>query len=575
MIETEFPKLWIARAKTIAQAVLDKNKQTVNDERARYSMDVAMQRGSAAAEIGKLQAADTQLKMYYDAVKNKKMHVEQAEQQVEEAMAPGVGKTQLSPAQYAERQRAIDFLKKDLKTRNDELRAEIARWGGNFPVLISPGYVPGGYASLSYEQASQQTGLHLQEVLDNIEETKGNISDNSIKVWDLNHVPEMTFQDLNIQPNSPLGKAVMNYIKGEKSAADALKKAWTVFQFSIVAGAIVATAGGAAALAGALLLVEGGLGVIDLVLDVQTYLQESAAENAGLHPDFQDLSKLEPELLPIALDLISLGMSIGEVVHVAKNIKGALNQLRAGSMTLDEFVLEGMRLGMPEAAAKQFGKQAAAMAFNPDTIKRVAGALGDQARGAYSLAQAVEGLKKYVTPKLGSFIDSLMAKGKIRLFPTDPDAAADVLIRAVGQTRANELIHAGYMKAGGFFDPQTGLIFVKRGSFSFTQSTLVHEAVHALQKQYGRSFSGFGAEIEAFLAQRQYLRNVAMDFPAARNIPDVGWLVDSSVDDIIKYIEEQPLYLLAKPGDFDIQETILDLLNDIDKLAKAGIIAAS
>jgi hypothetical protein len=55
---------------------------------------------------------------------------------------------------------------------------------------------------------------------------------------------------------------------------------------------------------------------------------------------------------------------------------------------------------------------------------------------------------------------------------------------------------------GGFYDPETGYIFVKPGSVDDIAANVIHESIRAVQAAVGDNVISFRAEFAAFSAER-------------------------------------------------------------------------
>ncbi|MCJ7625191.1 MAG: hypothetical protein MUO76_16970, partial [Anaerolineaceae bacterium] len=549
----------VARAKEIAITMLAQQERTVDDEVNRYTTEFTPVEGTSTAEVEGLQNADRELQAVSQDLKALQQEIIELESTLPPGAAPG------SPSQIPSQGRIeeIKSLQTQLRAKNEHMKSELQRWGSQYPILLDRNYTPGAFANRSPAQVSKMTGVWLQQIKDDIAETKGNITGEDIKVWDLHHVPAMTFQSLGVSNDSLLGKAVNEYIQGKKSDAQALETAISVLQVATIVAA--AAAGGPAGAA----LMSAGWGVFDLVRDIDKYLQEKAAENVALDPALRDISALEPSLIPIALDLISLGLDIKAVPAIVKSLKGSLTALRSGRKAAKEFIEEAASAGLSREQAERLAKRYGARAPDLGEITKVAKAIGDSARHA-NLDEVLDEIAKYAKEDIVDFLKSLRNEGKIVIIPANLEESTEVLIKTLGEDEAHNVVQGGLLKAGGFYDPYTGIIFAKQSSFGFMQGTIMHEAVHALQDRFGKSYQGFVAEFQAFVAQRNYLLKIAKDMPV-ESLPELGWLVNASDADIISFIEHNPLYRHAKPDNFDVQDTVIDLWDTLASSGKLGI----
>lgn len=332
IVEHEFPKTWIERAKQIAGGMLDENKDLVQREKNRYAANIC------SPDIENLRGVDRHLKQLSDEVENQLSQVEMIEGAREQEVLPGgVSEQELSSSHY-DIQR-LPEMRAELERRRNLLRTERQNYGAKFKVLLLDDYSPGVFAEASDEQLTELTGTWLQTILDNIETTRENINQEKIKVWNLRDVARLTYQSLGVEENSVLGASVNRYIQGQVSDERALQLALTVLQIGAV---LVATAVGGP-LAGA--IVGGALTLTQLMQDVDRYMAESAASRVALDPTIANISTNEPELLPIVFDVISLGLDAGPVV----------SELRAAARTM----LATGQIGEYASAARRVAPEAA------------------------------------------------------------------------------------------------------------------------------------------------------------------------------------------------------------------------
>jgi hypothetical protein len=562
----DFVNMWVARGKEIALTMLSQQEQKVNEEANRYETEQTPMEGTRTAEAEGLKNADAKLLALSQRLKEAKDEVDYEEAIHKTGRGPdsapgGSVEIPVTP----ERIQRLQSLRAQLAKLNTQMKSELQRWGAEYPILMSENYTPGAFASLSPKQVARTTGGWIEEIKDNITETKGNIEDGDIKVWDLKRVPEMAYQSLRVSPNSLLGRAVQEHIEDKKSDAKALDMALTVLQVAtIVAAAAVAGPAGAA-------LMSAGWGIFDLVRDIDTYLEEKAAENVALDPALRDISELEPSLIPIAIDLITLGLDIVAVPRIVKSLKGSITALRSGRKSVKSFIDEAVGAGMSREQAERIAKRYGSRAPDLGEIARIAEAMGDAGRHA-TMEEVLGTIKKYANKDIVDFLKSLRSKGKIVILPADPEKATDVLMKRLGEAETHKLVQEKYLKAGGFYHPNTGIIFAKQSNFGYMQSIIVHEAVHALQHKHGKSYYGFVAEFQALVVQRNYLNKVAADAPV-ESLPDLGWLVNTTDDSIMRYLETHPQYGYAIPDKFSVWDTVADVINLIAPDGKLGRVA--
>lgn len=337
-VEEEFPLIWIEQGKQIAYGMLDVNRETVLAEQQRYPPD------SCTVDTAGLQAADAQIlagaQQHSEFARQrdiKLQEVQQAQAALEQgrrleqwAAQPG-GLPAGVPPDVNELQDRVTMLSAEATTLEEQLvRAQIRtdalrkEHGAAYPILLVPDYRPGVFQG-SEEQVALLTGRWTEDLLENIEDTRKNIAEGAIKVWDLQDIPALTYQRLGVPADSVLGRAVEHYIAHQRSDDRLLSIARAVFEVAVTIAATIATlpAGGVGGL-----VVGAAFGVGHLVEDVQSYRAERAAEHVAMDPEIADISLNEPELLPIVLDIASLGLDTVMIVRAVRPAARALMATR-------------------------------------------------------------------------------------------------------------------------------------------------------------------------------------------------------------------------------------------------------
>lgn len=355
-IEVEFPERWVKRAKEIAFALLDQQRDLTVQEQSRYPPNMS------TIDTSQLQKADEEMNRLTDELMNLENQASEqnnelqratdelknAQSLIKGASEPGGLPGGVPPSTtelHDIEQRINDITKKldsvnqNIAEKKSELNNQRNVLGSEFPILLVQSYVPGSLFKLSEEDLAHVTGKWTGEILDNIETTRQNINDDVIKVWQLRDIPALTFQSLAVPLDSILGEAVNNYVAGKESDAEQLRIARAVFEtaFTIVATVATGPLGGA--------IVGGIFTAGHVVEDIKGYQAESAASHISLDPVIADISVNEPDLLPMVLDIVALGL---DTISVVRALRPAMRALRV-TRDIDQFTLQVKRL-LPEAA---------------------------------------------------------------------------------------------------------------------------------------------------------------------------------------------------------------------------------
>jgi hypothetical protein len=336
LVESRFPRIWVKRAKEIAYTMLDENERVAKYERERYSQQVC-----SPDTVG-LQDADRQLAKLFESIPADEYALQKAaayrstipagtEPRTAEELGIPENESSLIVYvyNYAEYSEKLQLRKEKYEAARSSLIAE-------FPILGADNYVPGMFMDVSEDRLGEVVGEPIDEILENIEDTRENIADDTIFVWDLTDVPGLAFQDLGVTEDSVLGDAVRSYIEDKKSDESWLDIALAAI--SIVAGLVAVFAtGGLALVAGGIALAAGG---VSLYRSASKYMSESAAEKVALDPVIADISVNEPEILWVVLDVIGLGLDVADFIKV---IRPAARAFMA-SKDIETFASEAHRL---------------------------------------------------------------------------------------------------------------------------------------------------------------------------------------------------------------------------------------
>ncbi|MCL4298020.1 MAG: DUF4157 domain-containing protein [Anaerolineae bacterium] len=343
-----FPQQWIERGKQIAYTMLDQNQAIVLQEQERYEANVC------SPDVEGLLAADQELAALTQQIDILRSSINTAQAWLPSA---GVDLPKLPPhmASLAYDIQHLPENRQLLEEKTALLEQRMKFHALKFPIMWSKDYIPGSLSEVSSDEMARLTGQWAQNVLDNIAATRKNIADDTIKVWDMPEVYPATFQDLGISESSFLGTTVLNYIRDKNSDAFWLGVARAAL--GITAGLIATFASGGLALVA--FGVGAGLGAWQLIDDVNSFRAESSAEQVALDdPIIADISVNEPNLLPVVLDVIGLGLDVGGIVGALRTSARALSA--SGDIT--EFANRTRRLVEAGQLSEEAGEELIARA---------------------------------------------------------------------------------------------------------------------------------------------------------------------------------------------------------------------
>ena len=463
LISEDFPKLFIRRAKDIANRQLWDNLQIAEAEGARYGVgynpdwgkpgvdkpyvpgmpkpeEAPALRAAAAELLGFRQRRELAQANYHPFG-----HMEDEWQAYQAGEPDPDGGQALQIATEAE----------------EEARGRICL---RFPILYKLDLEK--VVKASDDEISRQVCGQLQTLDYNIKQTITNIREDKLEIWNLRGIVDLTMLDLGIEPDSPLMGAVQKHIDEAKADEGMLDMALTALQ--ITAG-IVATfaTGGLALAAGAVAL---GVGAYQLSNSVERYMTESFASNVALDPAIADISVNEPQLMPIVIGVVGLGLDGAALTK-------AIVALRAPARAL---LAEGDVAGFSAAAYQHLPKAQADMlvqraALLPEVVAK--GATGTAARGAAWTHEQIQELF-------------------IRAFKRPGPPQSGIVIHASEASYDAARTAAGLPdNTFGFFMPATqaieegGDVVARMGAVHLppTASTLtvIHESLHVIGRQSG------------------------------------------------------------------------------------------
>ena len=342
LVSDEFPRFFLAEAKRTAHGMLDENEDVARSERERYAGEIC------TPDRAGLLAADAHLEELDPAPLELSIRVAQ------EAVArygPSAGVW--SPAEWEaaipESQQSVLVEIANLGENQRHLAAlkpiyEATRYayGRQFPILLSESYHPGTFTKAADDDLGKIVGEPIDEILENIDRVREAINDDEMKVWNMRDVLQITQQRLGVT-HPVLIEAIRNRI--EEIEADESFLRWVKVALavttSVLAGMIFTPAVGMA--------VAAGWGIDALAESVNTYRNESAAENVALDPTVADISLNEPQIGWVILDAVFLAIDLG----------AAARALRGPARLLTE-TGDARALGLfRERAAAEFGDEVA------------------------------------------------------------------------------------------------------------------------------------------------------------------------------------------------------------------------
>ncbi|HMN99255.1 MAG TPA: hypothetical protein PKD59_07570 [Miltoncostaeaceae bacterium] len=572
LVEAKFPDLFLRRANQVALTMLDENERLVQREGERMGVNLqfgemyGMPSGpgeegvvpgmrAAAAELAALQLDAmtqhiTEGPPLDDATNAQVLEDEGYDWQTTEGdhLTPP-----RLPSNWEEIQRDTDERRAKVVARQNEL-------GLKYPLLLRTKDFA-RIAAMSDDEINSFAAFQLVELKQNISDTRNNIQDGDLKVWHLRNVFEVTLQDLGITADSPLYAAVERRVDREERNERIWKIAMAAI--SLTAGLIgaFATAGSSLAVAGSSIAVLTG--TYQLSQSVGEFFMETSASDVSLDPALADISTGAPDMLPIALDLLGLGLDSWDMVKAVKAISGPVRAARATGELEGLGKLLAEMPGVGDAGAKRILRTVTRDAAVREGVQKAIGRIGTSLH-ATDLKAVEQAIKNLGDEALQKGFDDLMTAGRIR--PLNEDSLAEVYtIDEVEHLITNERM----LNAGGFYDRGNGFLFVSGGTAEGLSGVVMHEITHYLQSILRPGMNKFMVEFEAYSVQRHYLQRLIADGID----PDVAfaewkWLADATDDDIVRHLAEG--YNLHPPIGADFQQAVLDAISDVGRLELPG-----
>ena len=537
MVTDKFPKLFIERAKLVAKTELDQNQQIVDREATRYGVNASIDPAARNA----LRAAARDLV-------SRQAHIGDLEKRLDDANQRLHGGAPV-PSQTPPSDPEVDRLQRELDTANAEREQQRKMYGLQHPILLRGDIDLAVLGTGNDSQVNELIGGKISEISDNIKDTKGNIDSGRLKIWDLHNIVEMTSQDLGVTGNTVLQGALQSYFAKEKSDEQMVKIG--IAALAITAGVLATVAtGGAALVAGGVAVAAGGYQASQ---SVQNYLAESSASNVALDPRVQDISKNEPELLWLVMDIAGVILDAAQVVKVFNQLRSAAQALKATGEI--EAFAKAARQAIPGEGAERVIASATRQGGVSKNIVAVVEAEGAAFRHA-DLVAVGRRIESLADEGFHAIYTNLQTQG--RVLPLTKEGLEGVY----GSERAAQIIaEEGALANSGLF--KDGRLFIQPGHLDSVTSTVVHESTHYMQEMHGVNLfdkeAGWMAEFEAVAAERRYVERLVKESSVKAVPDDLLWLVGASDERLTAHVvEHYPQF--TRPSVVDGEKAVRDIL---------------
>jgi hypothetical protein len=544
LVNEQFPRLFVERAKLIAKAELDQNEAIVQQEIERYGLNACVdpvQRQGLVRAAQDLINRDQEIEQLQQSIQPIQLAVEMPPGGVPDPASMGS-----SYSDYQRQQEHLEQLQQEYIQRQQQYRLQ-------YPVLLKQNLDLRAISSGSEEQLNNTVGGSLQEILSNIKDTKTNIDSGGLKMWNLRNIVEMTSQDMGVGSNQILQTIINRHFQQEQS--DEVELQIGLAALSITAGIIATVATGGLALAAA--SVTLGIGSYQVSKSVRNYLAESAASNIALDPQIADISRNEPDLFWLVVDIVGVVLDAIQVVKMFNQLRvAARTAMKTGEVA--EFAAAARRV-LPPAAAERvlasFSRQKGITSAVSHTVE----AIGNAFHKA-DMAEVARRLEQVADQGFHAVFTNLNAQGRVR-----PLVDKASVIAAFGEESAAHLSVEDIAQASAYFDPKTGILLIKPGSLDSVASTIVHETTHYLQRANGgriaNGFQEFIAEYEAFSMEQRYVNKLLTNAGKLDAVPgDLVWMVGASEEKITAHIIKNYPNAI-RPSSFNAEESVLAALS--------------
>jgi hypothetical protein len=317
LVTRRFPDLFLERGRQLMLTELAQNRRIVDDELHRYGLDMCVDptaRQSLIAAARDLVDRDERLDERDRVIAGLRLAVD-----LPDAGVP-------DPAQLGSSYRDLVVRQQDRSRAAEERHRAYQGYVVAHPIL---GHAVDlrAVASGDMDRVDAAVGDRLRDISENIDDTVENVSDGTLKVWNLRNAVSLTAHDLGIA-----GNAVLMEVVAERIRSVQLDEA--MVRTAVAALAITATVVAAIASGGVTLLAEAvavgagavavGASAYQLSTSISEFLAESAASQVALDPAIADISAREPDLFWVVLDLISFGLDAAAVVSAVGRLAGAV-----------------------------------------------------------------------------------------------------------------------------------------------------------------------------------------------------------------------------------------------------------
>nr|WP_157528665.1 hypothetical protein [Kibdelosporangium sp. MJ126-NF4]CEL19825.1 hypothetical protein [Kibdelosporangium sp. MJ126-NF4] len=492
LVSNRFPTLFLNRGKQITLAELRHNRTIAEAELRRYGLDACVDpaaRHALVAAARDLVDRDRQI----DALRERLTQI-RSDVDLPDGGLPDPARMSSSYHDLGPAQERLDQASRE----REELRK---RYAVQHPILLRTSVDLTAVASGDDTRFDQAVGGQLRQVVEDIDRTRENVESGRLKVWNLTNIVELTNQDLGTAQNEILQTALRNKIQQEQ--ADQAAVTMAVAALAITAGLIATFASGGVALAGAVAAV--GVGGYQASESVRNFLAERSANNVALDPAVADLSRQEPELGWMLLDLVSVGLDAVAVVRAFQAMRVAGHAL-AGTGDVVEFATQARR-AVPGAGADRLIVSASRRAGTGGGAGRVMLALRDStAFRPHALVAVEKQIRKVSGDAWAKVFQRLRTQNRVH--PLTHDA-----LRAVfGEEHALQIRAANKIDAdlGGLYvavegSPGNGHLFLENARKEAVAETAIHETTHYLQDVNQVQVDKVTHEMQAWLAQADYI----------------------------------------------------------------------
>jgi hypothetical protein len=334
LLTVDFPRQFIERGKQIAIAQLDENRELAQHELERYSAGV-----NHAPDRDGIRHAATDLRDRQRTL----AALEEQKRTALSAIEPLPGGVP-DPATMSSSEYDVRHLNERISELTTSFQQQRDVYRVQYPILMRfEDY--DGLASADDTRLAQLTSSPAQTIIANIDATKANVRSGQLKVWNLHDIVDTTVMELGIAGNETLMRVVQEHISSEQSDEAMIRLGVGALALTAAIIATVATGGLALAAAGVAL----SAGTYQAIQSGLAFGAETAASNVALDPRVADISRNEPELLWLILDIAFVALDAAQLIRVFNEMRLVAHALR-DTGDLGEFA-RAARAAMPQAAA--------------------------------------------------------------------------------------------------------------------------------------------------------------------------------------------------------------------------------